>query len=144
MKWTLSRKLLLLAAGIALTAALAACSKEKAAPAPGTGSVIKQADITFPGMQMRPGVNASTFTLIGRIKNRSAQATVTEVQLKMTMEDVLASGASTTVAATNLVMRQTVPPGESRNFEEKVAFGALPKANGRLEWNYAVVAVKGK
>jgi hypothetical protein len=60
------------------------------------------------------------------------------------MDDVLVSGAATTVAATNIVMRQTVPPGESRDFEEKVEFGALPKSLGRLEWNYSVVEVKGK
>ena len=144
MKWAFDRKLFFLATGIVLIAALVSCSKDGGAPGPAAGGFIKPSDITFPGMQMRPGGNTASFTLIGRIKNRSAQATLTEVKLRMIMEDVLASGASTTVASTNIVMRQTVPPGESRDFEEKVEFGALPKPKGRLEWNYSVVEVKGK
>ena len=126
---------------VALTLVTASCSKDRNTNVPAVS--ISASDITFPGMQMRPGGTPSSFTLIGRVKNRSAQATLAEVQLKMTMEDVLASGSATTVAAANVVMRHTVPPGESRNFEEKVEFGALPKPRGRLEWNYAVVEVKG-
>ena len=143
LEWTFDRKLFLLAAGIALIAALAACSKDKGAAAP-AGSVIKPADVTFPGIQMRPSGDKTSFTLIGRVRNRSAQATLTEVTLKMTMEDVLASGASTTVAGTTVTIRQEVPPAQSREFEEKVEFGDLPKPRGRLEWNYSVAGVKGK
>jgi hypothetical protein len=92
---------------------------------------------------MRPGENASTFTLIGRIRNKSPRGTITEVTLKMTMEDVLASGAATTVGETRIRINTEVPPAQSKDFEEKVSFGTLPKARGRHEWNYSVVEVKG-
>jgi hypothetical protein len=130
-------------AGIALIAALAACSKDQGTAGP-AGCFIKPADVAFPGMQMRPGRDKTAFTLIGRIRNRSAQATLIEVTLRLTMEDVLASGASTTVAEAFVRIRQEVPPMQSRNIEERVVFGALPEPRGRLEWNYSVVEVKGK
>jgi len=144
MKTAFTRHLFIFASGIALIAVLAACSKDRSAPVPAVGTEIKPADISFPGLQMRPGGNAASFTVIGRIKNRSAQATLTEVKLRMTMEDVLASGASTTVAETMVTLRQEVPPAQSRDFEEKVEFGRLPRPKGRLEWNYSVAEVKGK
>jgi hypothetical protein len=95
-------------------------------------------------MQMRPGKSESTFTLIGRVRNKSARGTITEVTLRMTMEDVLASGAATTAGEATVVLRKEVPPAESRDFEEKVVFGPLPTPQGRLEWNYSVIEVKAK
>ncbi|MHB8846480.1 MAG: hypothetical protein ACYC7L_17230 [Nitrospirota bacterium] len=119
------------------------CSK-KDRTTEGRPGVIMPADVSFPGMQMRPGENASTFTLIGRVKNKAAHGTITEVTLRMTMEDVLASGPATTMGETRIAIKKEVPPSESRDFEEKVSFGTLPKAKGRHEWNYSVVEVKGK
>jgi len=142
MKWTFDRRLFILATGLVLV--MASCSKEPAAPGPSAGGVIRPADVALLGMQLRPGESTTSFTLVGRVKNRSSQATLTEVQLKMTMEDVLASGATTTVGETTVVLRKEVPPSESRDVEEKVSFGKLPKPKGRHEWNSSVVAVKGK
>lgn len=127
-----------------LVAISSSCSREQSAPAPAAGSPLRPGDIAFPGMQMRPAANASSFILIGRVKNRSSLATLTEVQLRMTMEDVLASGATTTVAETTVAIRREVPPAQSVEFEEKVEFGKLPKPKGRHEWNYAVVSVKSR
>lgn len=118
------------------------CSKDRNRG--GQPGIIMPADVSFPGMQMRPGKNASTFTLIGRIRNKSVHGSITEVTLRMTMEDVLFSGAATTVGEATVVLKNAVPPAESRAFEEKVEFGPLPKPKGRLEWNYSVVEVKGK
>jgi hypothetical protein len=143
MEWTFDRKLFIIALGIGLIISLAACSKDQGASRPGE-IVIKPTDVDFPGMQMRPGGDRTSFTLIGRIRNRSAQATLTEVKLRMTMEDVLASGASTSVAETTVIIRQEVPPAQSREFEEKVLFGDLPMPRGRLEWSYSVVELKSK
>jgi hypothetical protein len=143
MEWAFDRKLFLFVAGLALIASLTACSKDQGTTGP-AGSAIKPADAVFPGMQMRPGGDRTSFTLIGRIRNRSAQATLTEVKLRMTMEDVLASGASTTVAETTVIIRQEVPPAQSREFEDKVFLGDLPMARDRLEWSYSAVELKSK
>lgn len=138
MNFVRSRSLFLVPALFAVIFAVASCSKDR------TATGISPAEVSFPGMQMRPGQNASAFTLIGRVKNKAAHGTITEVTLRMTMEDVLASGPATTVGETMIVIKKDIPPSESRDFEEKVSFGALPKARGRHEWNYSVVDVKGK
>lgn len=131
---------------IALTAAGAAlgalsCSKEQRPAAP--AAVVMPADLSFPGLQMRPGADRTTYTLIGRVRNGSKVA-VSEVTLNVWMEDVLHTGASTSSASTVIVLRHEVPPGESRSFEEMVVFRDLPKPKGRHEWNYSVAGIRAK
>ena len=105
---------------------------------------IDPSEVGFPGMQLRPGEQAAMFTLIGRIRNKSTRAAITEVRLRITMEDVPVSGAVTTAGETTVVLRKEVPPTGSKYFEEKVSFGALREPKGRHEWNYLVEEVKGK
>ena len=113
--------------------------KESATVAP-----IKNSTVDFPGMQLRPGNENGSFTLVGRARNRSAQQTVSEIKLRLTMEDVLTSGATTTVGEAFVLLQQELPPGESKSFSEKVAFKKLPSPRGRLEWNYSIVGMSVK
>ena len=114
-------------------------SKGSATPGPGKDSIVD-----FPGMQLRPSGDKASFTLVGRIRNSSARQTITEVKLRLTMEDVLATGATTTVGDALLILKQEVPPGDSKNFSEKISFGKLPSPKGRLEWNYSVAGINLK
>jgi hypothetical protein len=134
--------MLLFAAGVAAIAAAAwyFTSYREGRPAVS----IDPSEVGFPGMQLRPGEQAAMFTLIGRIRNKSTRATITEVRLRITMEDVPVSGAVTTAGETTVVLRKEVPPTGSKYFEEKVSFGALREPKGRHEWNYLVEEVKGK
>jgi len=138
----IAHRYVLVAAAFVALAAVAACSKDRNASVP--SGVLMPADVSLPGLQMRPGKDRSTYTMIGRVKNRSSRSTIIEVTLNVWMEDVLESGASTTLAPTIVVLRQEVPPLESRSFEEAVVFRDLPKPKGRHEWNYALTGVKGK
>ena len=113
--------------------------KENAPAAP-----IKSGVVDFPGMQLRPGNENGSFTLVGRARNRSTQQTVSEIKLRLTMEDVLTSGATTTVGETFVLLQQELPPGESKGFSEKVAFKKLPSPKGRLEWNYSIAEIRVK
>jgi hypothetical protein len=110
----------------------------------GTPGSIKGNAVDFPGMQLRPGSDKASFTLVGRIRNRSAQQTITEVKLRLTMEDVLDSGATATVGETFLLLKQEVPPGQSKSFSEKVSFKKLPSPRGRHEWSYSITGVSVK
>ena len=142
MRRIIDRKMLLFAAGVAAIAAAAwyFTSYREGRPAVS----IDPSEVGFPGMQLRPGEQAAMFTLIGRIRNKSTRATITEVRLRITMEDVPVSGAVTTAGETTVVLRKEVPPTGSKYFEEKVSFGALREPKGRHEWNYLVEEVKGK
>jgi hypothetical protein len=105
---------------------------------------IDRKEIDFPGMQLRPGKDRTTFKLVGRIRNKSSRSIVTGVTFRFTMEDVLATGASTTVAETIVALHCEVPPLDSRDMAEDVLFKTLPQPRGRHEWNYAVLEVAGK
>jgi hypothetical protein len=137
------RKVSVLLAVMVLAAATG-CDREKqkkGGPLPGS-IILKEVD--FPGMQLRPNKDQSSFTLVGRIRNRSTGDTVHEIKLKCMMEDVLPSGAATVVASTTLVLRYEVPPGQSRDFEAPVLFSGLPRPRGRHEWNYSLLEINGK
>ena len=105
---------------------------------------IKGSVVDFPGMQLRPGSDNGSFTLVGRVRNKSAQQTITEVKLRLTMEDVLTTGATTTVGEAFVLLQQELPPGESKSFSEKVLFKKLPSPKGRHEWNYSIAGVRVK
>ncbi len=107
-------------------------------------AAISRNDIDFPGLQLRPDLAKASYTLIGRIRNKSKLLTVQEVQLLISMEDVLATGASTTVAETVLVLKTEVPPGQSRDINESITFGKLPLPRGRHEWNFSIREIKAK
>src|SRR5512139_2648586 len=77
------------------------------------GITIDPREIGFPGIQLRPGGDKDSFKLVGRLRNRSTRFTITEVTLKMTMEDVPASGPWTMAGMTTVVLKQDVPPGGS-------------------------------
>jgi hypothetical protein len=104
---------------------------------------VKSGSVDFPGMQLRPGSDKASSTLVGRVRNNSPR-TITEIKLRLTMEDVLASGATTTVGDTLVILRQELLPGQSKGFSENVVFGKLPKPKGRHEWNYSIAGITVK
>jgi hypothetical protein len=131
---------ILISTALLFTAGCKSDSRSKEAPS----GPIKSGAVDFPGMQLRPGEQRGSFTLVGRVRNRSTQQTITEVKLRLTMEDVLATGATTTVGDTIVLLKQEIAPGDSKSFSENVSFGKLPAAKGRLEWNYSVAGVNVK
>jgi len=133
--------LMLVAIALFFAAGCKSDTRSKDGTSPGS---IKRSDVDFPGMQLRPNSDQASFTLVGRIRNRSAQQAVIEVKLRLTMADVLLSGATTTVGDTLVTLRQELPPGESKSFSEKVSFNKLPSPKGRLEWNYSIAGISVK
>jgi hypothetical protein len=133
-------RILLIVSGLMLTSVVG-CDHSNNGKNGAVTAAIKKTDIDFPGMQLRPGADKGSFKAVGRIRNKSEKFTVREIKLRFTMEDVLATGASTTAAATVVVLHYTVPPLESRELQENVVFGRMPAPRGRHEWNYSVMDV---
>ena len=115
------------------------CCKEGASAVSNKSGVVD-----FPGMQLRPGVSKESFTLVGSVRNKSTQQTITEVKLRLTMEDVLTTGATTTVGEVFLLLQNEVAPGQSQSFSKDVSFNKLPSPKGRHEWNYSITGIKVK
>ena len=135
-----SLKTLVFLIGIALFAA-AGCREQRNLP---RVTELSESDVDFPGAQLRPKPGESSFVFAGRIRNKSDSLTLSEARLRLTMEDVLASGATTTVGSVELTLQHVIPPGQSYHFEEPLSFGSLPVPKGRYEWNYTVIGLKAK
>lgn len=108
-------------------------------------SRIRPAELKFEGVTLKP--DYSGYTLSGRLINGSAQYTLKQVTLKVTMRDC--SGESERncliIGESNEYVHLGVPPGQARDFNELVYFsGGALKPRGRLVWDYSVVEVKGE
>ncbi|MDA8100453.1 MAG: hypothetical protein M0042_12625 [Nitrospiraceae bacterium] len=136
----LFRATVLMLLSLVLALSLPACLRDQRKSA--SESAVQ--DVAFPGLQLRPGKDKNTFTLIGRARNKSEKNSISEIRLQVTMEDVLTTGPATTVAAVPVVLKREIPPRESLDIEEPVIFPPLPQPKGRLEWNYSVMEIQWK
>jgi hypothetical protein len=130
------RRILLIMAGLVLIATIGCDRSGKK-----SSTTIQPGEIDFPGMQLRPYADNGSFKAIGRIRNKSEKFTIQQIKLKFLTEDVLTTGASTTVAETVVVLRTTVPPRDSKEFQQDVVFGRMPPPRGRHEWSYSIMEV---
>ena len=115
-------------------------NKQQSTAAP---QVTGKSVVDLSGMQLRPGSNKTSFTAVGRARNRTARV-VQEITLQFVMEDVLESGLSTTAAEAIIVLKRVIPPHESAEFAKSVVFPAMPRAKGRHEWSFSILAVKNE
>lgn len=90
----------------------------------------------------------SSYKLSGRIKNNSAQFTLTRIVFAITMQDCTGDAPArncVTIGETNESVYLTIPPGQARDFQDSVYFsGGALKPKGRLDWNYSISQTRGK
>jgi hypothetical protein len=87
-------------------------------------------------------LNASTYgyELIGTIKNKSEEYTLTSVRLKVQMSDSLPSGQSSVIGETISWFIEDVPPGQIREYDDtNVYFSNMPNPQGSLSWHYEII-----
>ncbi len=104
---------------------------------------IRPNEIELVDLAFRNGYSGS-YTLIGRIRNRSTRYTLSEISLRFTMKDCMNSNECETVGQTVDTMYVSVPPGQARDLNEFVSFSGLGTARGEHQWNYEVVEILGK
>jgi 4-amino-4-deoxy-L-arabinose transferase-like glycosyltransferase len=98
-----------------------------------TTNDIELSDMTF---NMRGGA------LNGRLRNKSTRYVVSEVGLRVIVEDCDASGCDT-VGEKDARISESTPAGQARDFSESVYFSTSPTARrGRLNWHYQVTYVE--
>lgn len=85
-----------------------------------------------------------SFELVGRIRNKSARYTLTDLRLRITMKDCLAANQCETVGESSAWLFQDVPPGQSREIKDSVYFRNLGKPRGKFEWGYMIEQISGK
>ncbi len=83
--------------------------------------------------------NGSPERITGRIRNNSTYS-LGSLELRLVFQDCLAEGACETVDDEKTNIDASVPPGQSRDFEDYLPGVALsPK--GRITWTYQILSV---
>lgn len=77
--------------------------------------------------------------LTGRIRNNSAHA-LESIEVHLLFQDCSKENKCETVEDKNEEIRASVPPGQSRDFDEFIS-GSHLSAKGRITWSYQVLSV---
>ena len=104
---------------------------------------ITPADIQLAGVRLGSSNGGQSFQVAGRIQNNSPTFTLTELQLKIVMQDCLDTGVCEVLAEDVAGVAAKVPAGEARDFQVDANFADMRPPKGRLGWHYAVVDAKG-
>lgn len=81
--------------------------------------------------------------LSGRIRNHSRQYTLTELDVQVSLEDCLDNHCEV-INQTPLTLRPAVPPGQARDFRERIAFPAAVSPRGEPRLSYQVTGTRGE
>jgi hypothetical protein len=97
------------------------------------------------GLQPRYKYTQSgSYTLVGRVRNGSAQYTLSQIRLKLTMRDCTEPAGCETVGEVDESIYLSVPPGQARDLDEFVDFSGLGQPRGKHQWDYQLLEVSGK
>ena len=105
---------------------------------------IRSQEVELVDLVLRPGYSGSSFTLVGRVRNRSGRYTLNEMRLKFTMKDCGEADNCEVVGQTEDAMYVNVPPGQARDLNESVYFTGLGSPRGKHQWDYQVVEIIGR
>ncbi len=103
---------------------------------------IPAAEVELVDMQLSNearGVN----TITGRIRNHSQQYTLVEVRVQVSMEDCIDQHCEV-IDQTGVTLKPTVPPGQARDFRERIYFKSNLAPRGKPELKYQVVSTRGE
>ncbi|HXG06856.1 MAG TPA: hypothetical protein VNI77_05975 [Nitrososphaera sp.] len=100
--------------------------------------------IELDGLQLKSGYSSSSFTLVGRLRNKSNQYTLSSVTLKVTFQDCPPTGECETIGENDVWLFESIPPGQARDFYKSVYLSNASSVRGRLRWSYVISQIKGK
>lgn len=104
---------------------------------------IGRQEVEFVDLVLRPGY-AGSYTLVGRVRNRSNRYTLNEMRIRFTMKDCADATNCEVVGQTEDAMYVNVPPGQARDLDEFVHFAGLAAPRGKHQWDYEVVEIVGQ
>lgn len=105
---------------------------------------IKTAEVDLVDLGLRNGYGAGSYTLVGRVRNRSGRYTLNEMRLKLTMKDCGDTNSCEVVGQTEEAIYVNVPPGQARDLNEFVSFTGLGSPRGKHQWDYEIVEIVGQ
>lgn len=105
-------------------------------------SRIPAAEVELADMQLNAearGVKLVT----GRVRNHSQRYTLTELQVQVSLEDCLDNHCEV-INQSEITLRPEVPPGQARDFRERIAFPSAVAPRGLTRLSYQVIATRGE
>jgi hypothetical protein len=81
--------------------------------------------------------------ITGRVRNHSQKYTLTELRVRVSMEDCADSHCEV-INQTDITLKPDVPPGQARDFREPLYFNSPLAPQGKLELHYVVVSTRGE
>jgi len=94
-------------------------------------------------MQSRPGLNARSFVLSGRIQNLAKDYTILSFMLQATLKDCH-DGACDIVGQEHTMIPLTIPAGQSRDFLVTIPFPVVPVVTGDAAWEYHIKNIRAR
>jgi hypothetical protein len=116
---------------------------QTAASADLSADQLTPADIRLAGVRLGSSDGGGAFQVAGRIQNNSPTFTLTQLGLKVVLQDCLDTGVCEILAEDVANVTTEVPAGEARDFQADAHFAEMRPPQGRLGWHYVVVDAKG-
>jgi hypothetical protein len=104
-------------------------------------SRIPAAEVELADMQLNDEARGVKL-LTGRIRNHSRQYTLTQLQVQVSLEDCLNDHCEV-INQTEVNLKPEVPPGQARDFRERIAFPSAVAPRGLTRLSYQVIATRG-
>ena len=93
---------------------------------------IKNIDVVQ--IETKPGLNAHTYVVNGRIRNRSEDITTKMILLQITLKDCIDQPCQIVGQKDRRIFLE-VPPGQSRDFAATIPFTSVVNLKGEAEWD---------
>ena len=94
-------------------------------------------------MQVRPGLNARSFVVGGRIQNLAQDYTILSIQLQATVSDC-ELGDCDIVGQEAITFPLEVPSAQSRDFSVTIPFPVAPEVKGEPAWEYKILKIRAR
>jgi hypothetical protein len=130
--------------GVAIFAWLYESDKRDRAERAVARTRITPAEVELVGLALQPSSLGGSYTLIGRVRNRSTVYTLTKLQLKLMIRDCQTSTDCEIVGETEESVYTNVPPGQARDLDQYVHFSGLRQPHGKYRWDYHIVEIIGQ
>ena len=102
---------------------------------------LKQAQLSQ--MHVRPGLNARSFVVGGRIQNVAQHYTIFSMMLQATIKDCEGETCKI-VGQEKIMVPMEVPPDQARDFSVTIPFSGVSKVKGEAIWEYEILLVRAR
>lgn len=103
---------------------------------------ISVSEVELADMRLSDGARGAK-EISGRIRNHSQNFTLVELRIQASMEDCIKEHCEV-INQTDVTLKPAIPPGQARDFHERIYFKSVPAPRGQVILNYKVISTRGE